>query len=238
MDATFGWTMMAFFPPFVVLGAKRWWWWWFLAEEDEEALSSPREEEEEHWILTLFPNDDALSADLIASLCVVFVCTTHAQLILVKKQQKNEKERNKKRNKISLMFFSSSLLKSGKNMGTENVDQRTNRRPKDRTDTSLISLSLSLFCVVYASIHSSSSRKKKRYRITRPKKAQRILPPSPSFSQFALSRWCCCFIREREDEESEHPPKEEKQTNKGRVKQKISKSANVAFFSEQERQRF
>jgi hypothetical protein len=33
-------------------------------------------------------------------------------------------------------------------------------------------------------------------------------------------------------------PKEEKQTNKGRVKQKISKSANVAFFSEQERQRF
>jgi hypothetical protein len=62
----------------------------------------------------------------------------------VQKQQKNEKERNKKRNKISLMFFSSSLLKSGKNMGTENVDQRTNRRPKDRTDTSLISLSLSL----------------------------------------------------------------------------------------------
>ena len=138
----------------------------------------------------------------------LFWCNTKSKS--VKKTAKQEK------NKIFFDVFSSSLLKSGKNMGTENVDQRTNRRPKDRTDTSLISLSLSLFCVVYASIHSSSSRKKKRYRITRPKKAQRILPPSPSFSQFALSRWCCCFIREREDEESEHPPQGRK-TNKQRT---------------------
>lgn len=88
-------------------------------------------------------------------------------------------------------------------MGTENVDQRTHRRPKDTQATKgqdghVSHLSLSLFCVAYASsIHSSSSRKKRRCRITRPKKARRILPPS-RFSRFALSRWWCCFIRASE----------------------------------------
>jgi hypothetical protein len=155
------------------------------------------------------------------------------------KKQKREKDCETRKEQNFLRCFFLLPPKKRKKYGHRKC------RPKDKQATkgqdghiSNLSLSLSLFCVVYASIHSSSSRKKKRYRITRPKKAQRILPPSPSFSQFALSRWCCCFIREREDEESEHPPKEEKQTNKGRVKQKISKSANVAFFSEQERQRF
>ena len=46
---------------------------------------------------------------------------------------------------------------------------------------------LSLFRVAYASIHSSSSRKKRRHRITRPKKARRILPPS-RFSRYLRSR--------------------------------------------------
>ena len=65
-------------------------------------------------------------------------------------------------------------------------------------DGQIAHLSLSLFCVAHASIHSSSSRKKRRHRITRPKKARRILPPSRFSSQFALSRWWCCFIRASE----------------------------------------
>ena len=60
-------------------------------------------------------------------------------------------------------------------------DQRT--KDKGRTNRS----SLSLFCVAHASIHSSSSRKKRRHRITRPKKARRILPPS-RFSRYVRSR--------------------------------------------------
>ena len=154
------------------------------------------------------------------SLCCVRVYYTRSLFWCNTKSKSVKKTAKQEKNKIFFDVFSSSLLKSGKNMGTENADQRTNRRPKDRTDTSLISLSLSLslFCVVYASIHSSSSRKKRRCRITRQKKARRILPPSRFSSQFALSRWWCCFIRAREDEERKHHPprKEEKQTNKGR----------------------
>ena len=63
--------------------------------------------------------------------------------------------------------------------------QRGDQRTKDKGRTNLSSLSL--FRVAYASIHSSSSRKKRRHRITRPKKARRILPPS-RFSQYLRSR--------------------------------------------------
>jgi hypothetical protein len=92
-------------------------------------------------------------------------------------------------------------------------DQRT--KDKDGQISNLSSLSLSLFCVAYASIHSSSSRKKRSYRITRPKKAQRILPPS-RFSQYLRSRDGVVVSSERESTKkaSEHPPREEKQTNK------------------------
>jgi hypothetical protein len=146
-------------------------------------------------------------------LFVLCSCVLHAQLILVQhKKQKREKDCETRKEQNFLRCFFLLPPKKREKYG------HLKCRPKDKQATKgqdgHIS-NLSLFCVVYASIHSSSSRKKRRYRITRPKKAQRILPPS-RFSQFALSRWCCCFIREREDEESKHPPKEEKQTNKGR----------------------
>jgi hypothetical protein len=63
--------------------------------------------------------------------------------------------------------------------------QRGDQRTKDKGRTNLSSLSL--FCVAHASIHSSSSRKKRRHRITRTKKARRILPPS-RFSRYLRSR--------------------------------------------------
>lgn len=95
---------------------------------------------------------------------------------------------------------------------------------------------LSLFCVAHASIHSSSSRKKRRHRITRPKKAQRILPPS-RFSQYLRSRDGGVVSSERESTQKKasiRPKrKKNKQTNKGRRNKKSQKSANVAFFSEQ-----
>ena len=154
------------------------------------------------------------------SLCCVRVYYTRSLFWCNTKSKSVKKTAKQEKNKIFFDVFSSSLLKSGKNMGTENADQRTNRRPKDRTDTSLISLSLSLslFCVVYASIHSSSSRKKRRYRITRPKKEQRILPPS-RFSQFALSR-CWCFIRARVRRKRASAEEEEKKRQRTE-KQKI-----------------
>ena len=120
----------------------------------------------------------------------MFVCTTRAQLILEQhKKQKREKERNKKRNKISLMFFPPPSPKKRKKCGHRKCRPKGKEVTKGRRtkDGQISHLSLSLFRVAYASIHSSSSRKKRRHRITRPKKAQRILPPS-RFSQYLRSR--------------------------------------------------
>ena len=155
----------------------------------------------------------------------MFVCTTRAQLILEQhKKQKREKERNKKRNKISLMFFPPPSPKKRKKCGHRKCRPKGTQVTKGRrtrTDKSLISLlSLSLFRVAYASIHSSSSRKKRRHRITRPKKARRILPPS-RFSRYLRSRDGGVVSSERESTQKKasiRPRKKNKQTNKGETK--------------------
>jgi hypothetical protein len=166
----------------------------------------------------------------------VFVCTTHAQLILVQKQQKREKERNKKRTKFC--FFPPPSPKKRKKCGHRKCRPKGKEVTKGRRtkDGQISHLSLSLFRVAYASIHSSSSRKKRRHRITRPKKARRILPPS-RFSQYLRSRDGGVVSSERESTQKKasiRPKrKKNKQTNKGRRHKKSQKSANVAFFSEQ-----
>lgn len=169
----------------------------------------------------------------------MFVCTTRAQLILEQhKKQKREKERNKKRNKISLMFFPPPSPKKRKKCGHRKCRPKGKEVTKGRRtkDGQISHLSLSLFRVAYASIHSSSSRKKRRHRITRPKKARRILPPS-RFSQYLRSRDGGVVSSERESTQKKasiRPKrKKNKQTNKGRRHKKSQKSANVAFFSEQ-----
>ena len=115
-------------------------------------------------------------------------------------------------------------------------DQRT----KDKGRTNRSSLSLSLFCVAHASIHSSSSRKKRRHRITRPKKAQRILPPS-RFSQYLRSRDGGVVSSERESTKKKasiRPRKKNKQTNKQRTEeQKISKKCQRGIFQRAKRGR-
>ena len=99
---------------------------------------------------------------------------------------------------------------------------------------------LSLFCVAHASIHSSSSRKKRRHRITRPKKAQRILPPS-RFSQYLRSRDGGVVSSERESTKKKasiRPRKKNKQTNKQRTEeQKISKKCQRGIFQRAKRGR-
>ena len=100
-------------------------------------------------------------------------------------------------------------------------DQRTRRRPKDRTDTSLISnlsLSLSLFCVgikIYSQFFFQEEKKMQNH----PFEEGAENPPSFAFlSVCALEMVVLFHQSEREDEESTHHPprKEEKQTNKGR----------------------
>ena len=98
---------------------------------------------------------------------------------------------------------------------------------------------LSLFCVAHASIHSSSSRKKRRHRITRPKKAQRILPPS-RFSRYLRSRDGGVVSSERESTQKKasiRPRKKNKQTNKGTEEQKISKKCQRGIFQRAKRGR-
>ena len=170
------------------------------------------------------------------------MCTTRAQLILVQKQQKREKERNKKRNKISLMFFFLLPPKKRKKCGHRKCRPKGKEVTKGRRtkDGQISHLSLSLFCVAHASIHSSSSRKKRRHRITRPKKARRILPPS-RFSQYLRSRDGVVVSSERESTQKKasiRPRKKNKQTNKQRTEeQKISKKCQRGIFQRAKRGR-
>ena len=185
----------------------------------------------------------------------MFVCLLHARSLFWCNTKSKNVKKTAKREKKQIFFdvFASALLKRGKiwapKIATKGHtgDQRTRRRPKDRTDTSRISLffslffSLSLFCVAYASsIHSSSSRKKRRCRITRPKKARRILPPS-RFSRFALSRWWCCFIRASERTKKARiirsGRKKNKQTKDARETKNLKKCHTWHFSARKERQR-
>ena len=96
---------------------------------------------------------------------------------------------------------------------------------------------LSLFCVAYASIHSSSSRKKRRHRITRPKKARRILPPS-RFSQYVRSRDGVVVSSERESTQKKASIRPKRKKNKQRTEaQKISKKCQRGIFQRAKRGR-
>lgn len=175
-------------------------------------------------------------------LFVLCSCVLHAQLILEQhKKQKREKERNKKRNKISLMFFFLLPPKKRKKCGHRKCRPKGTQVTKGRRtkDGQISHLSLSLFCVAYASIHSSSSRKKRRHRITRPKKARRILPPS-RFSRYLRSRDDGVVSSERESTQKKASirPRKKNKTNKQRTEaQKISKKCQRGIFQRAKRGR-
>lgn len=109
------------------------------------------------------------------------------------------------------------------------------RRTKDG-QISHLSLSLSCRACIYSQFFFQEEKKTQNH----PSEEGAENPPSFAFlSVFALSRWCRCFIRAREHaEESEHPPEEEKQTNKQRTEaQKISKKCQRGIFQRAKRGR-
>jgi len=115
-------------------------------------------------------------------LCCVRVYYTRSLFWCNSKSKSAKKTAKQEKNKIFFDVFSSSLLKSGKNMGTENVDQRTNRRPKDRTDTSLISLSLSLSLLCRVCIYSQFFFQEEKKIQNHP--SEEGAENSPSFAKF------------------------------------------------------
>ena len=131
------------------------------------------------------------------------------------------------------MFFPSPSPKKRKKCGHRKCrpkDEQATKGRRTRTDKSLISLlslSLSLLCrvCIYSQFFFQEEEKLQNH----PSEEGAENPPSFAFlSVFALSRWCCCFIRAREHEESKRASAQGRKTN-----EQISKSANVAFFSEQ-----
>jgi hypothetical protein len=142
----------------------------------------------------------------------LFWCNTKSKS--VKKTAKQEK------NKIFFDVFSSSLLKSGKNMGTENVDQRTNRRPKDRTDTSLISLSLSLSFVSCMHLFTVllPGRKKDTESPVRRRRRESSLLRQVSLSLRSRDGVVVSSESERTKKASIRPRKKNKQTKDGETK--------------------
>ena len=138
------------------------------------------------------------------------------------------------------MFFPPPSPKKRKKCGHRKCRPKGTQVTKGRRTKDGQIAHLSLFRVAHASIHSSSSRKKRRHRITRPKKkARRILPPS-RFSRYVRSRDGGVVVsseRESTQKKASIRPKRKKnkQTNKQRTERnkKSQKSANVAFFSEQ-----
>ena len=153
-----------------------------------------------------------------------------------------KKSETRKEQNFSLMFFPPPSPKKRKKCGHRKCRPKGTQVTKGRRtkDGQISHLSLSLFCVAYASIHSSSSRKKRRHRITRPKKARRILPPS-RFSQYLRSRDGVVVSSERESTQKKasiRPRKKNKQTNKQRTEeQKISKKCQRGIFQRAKRGR-
>ena len=187
-----------------------------------------------------------MSADLIiASLCVVFVCLLHARSLFWCNTKSKNVKKTAKREKKQIFFdvFASALLKRGKiwapKIATKGHagDQRTRRRPKDRTDTSLISLSLSL---------SLLCRYKNLFTVLLPgRKEDAESPVRRRRGESSLLR-VSLGLRSRDGgvvsserargRRTQASSAQGRKTNKQRtrVKQKISKSANdVAFFSAQ-----
>ena len=127
------------------------------------------------------------------------------------------------------MFFPSPSPKKRKKCGhrkcrPKGTQVTKGRRTKDG-QISHLSLSLSCRACIYSQFFFQEEEKLQNH----PSEEGAENPPSFAFlSVFALSRWCCCFIRAREHEESKRASAQGRKTN-----EQISKSANVAFFSEQ-----
>ena len=138
------------------------------------------------------------------------------------------------------MFFPPPSPKKRKKCGHRKCRPKGTQVTKGRRTKDGQISHLSLLCRVFASIHSSSSRKKRRCRITRPKKARRILPPS-RFSQYVRSRDGGVVSSERESTKKKasiRPRKKNKQTNKQRTEeQKISKKCQRGIFQRAKRGR-
>jgi len=177
-----------------------------------------------------------ISSRLFVLLCS---CVRHTRsLFWCKNSKRMKKSETRKEQNFSLMFFPPPSPKKRKKCGHRKCRPKGTQVTKgQRTDKSLISL----FRVAHASIHSSSSRKKRRHRITRTKKAQRILPPS-RFSQYLRSRDGVVVSSERESTQKKaslRPKrKKNKQTNKQRTEaQKISKKCQRGIFQRAKRGR-
>ena len=174
-------------------------------------------------------------------LFVLCSCVLHAQLILVQhKKQKREKDCETRKEQNFLRCFFLLPPKKRKKYGHRKC------RPKDKQATKgqdghISNLSLSLSLSFVSCMHLSTvllpGRKKDTESPVRRRRRESSLLRQVSLSLRSRDGVVVSSESERTKKASIRP-KEEKQTNKGRVKQKISKSANVAFFSEQERQRF
>ena len=165
--------------------------------------------------------------------------TTRAQLILVQhKKQKREKDCETRKETNFLRCFCLRPPKTRKNMGTENCDQRTRRRPKDRTDTSRISLFFSLLlslsllcrvCIFYSRFFFQEEKKTQNH----PSEEGAENPPSFAFlfSVCALEM-VVLFHQSARGRRTQASSAQGRKTNKQRtrVKQKISKSATRGIF--------
>ena len=111
-------------------------------------------------------------------------------------------------------------------------DQRT--KDKDGQISNLSSLSLSLLCrvCIYSQFFFQEEEKLQNH----PSEEGAENPPSFAFlSVFALSRWCCCFIRAREHEESKRASAQGRKTNK-QTNKKSQKVPTWHFSASKERQ--
>ena len=172
--------------------------------------------------------------------------TTRAQLILVQhKKQKREKDCETRKETNFLRCFCLRPPKTRKNMGTENCDQRTHRRPKETQATKgqdghvsnlslLLSLLLSLsllcrVCIFYSRFFFQEEKKTQNH----PSEEGAENPPSFAFlfSVCALEM-VVLFHQSARGRRTQASSAQGRKTNKQRtrVKQKISKSATRGIF--------
>ena len=177
-------------------------------------------------------------------LFVLCSCVLHAQLILVQhKKQKREKDCETRKEQNFLRCFFLLPPKKRKKYGHRKC------RPKDKQATKgqdghisnlslSLSLSLSLLCrvCIYSQFFFQEEKKIQNH------PSEEGAENPPSFAKFlsVCALEMVLLFHQRARGRRKRASAQGRKTNKQRtVKQKISKSANVAFFSEQrERQRF
>ena len=134
------------------------------------------------------------------------------------------------------MFFPSPSPKKRKKCGhrkcrPKGTQVTKGRRTKDG-QISHLSLSLSCRACIYSQFFFQEEKKTQNH----PSEEGAENPPSFAFlSVFALSRWCCCFIRAREHEESKRASAQGRKTNK-QTNKKSQKVPTWHFSASKERQ--